>query len=67
MNTLTPLMVYFPFIVTVAQRYRKDAGVGTIVSIMLPYAAIMLVAWIVLFALWFVLNVPLGPGYLPRG
>jgi aminobenzoyl-glutamate transport protein len=66
-NTLTPLMVYFPFIVTVAQRYRKDAGVGTIVSIMLPYAVIMLIAWIVLFAIWFLLNIPLGPGYLPRG
>jgi aminobenzoyl-glutamate transport protein len=66
-NTLTPLMVYFPFIVTVAQRYRKDAGVGTIVAIMLPYAVIMLVAWVVLFAIWFALNIPLGPGYLPRG
>jgi len=65
-NTLTPLMVYFPFIVTVAQRYRKDAGIGTIVAIMLPYAVIMLVAWVVLFVLWYVLNVPLGPGYLPR-
>jgi aminobenzoyl-glutamate transport protein len=65
-NTLTPLMVYFPFIVTVAQRYRKDSGVGTIVAIMLPYAALMLVAWVVLFVIWYVLNIPLGPGYLPR-
>ncbi len=66
-NTLTPLMVYFPFIVTVAQRYRKDAGVGTIVAIMLPYAVIMLAAWVVLFVIWYALNIPLGPGYLPRG
>ena len=66
-NTLTPLMVYFPFIVTVAQRYRKEAGVGTIVAIMLPYAVIMLVAWIVLFAIFFIFNIPLGPGYYPRG
>jgi aminobenzoyl-glutamate transport protein len=65
-NTLTPLMVYFPFIVTVAQRYRKDAGIGTIVAIMLPYAVLMLVAWIVLFVIWYALNLPLGPGYLPR-
>ena len=65
-NTLTPLMVYFPFIVTVAQRYRQDAGVGTIVAMMLPYAVIMLVAWVIFFALWFALNIPLGPGYLPR-
>lgn len=37
-NTLTPLMVYFPFIVTVAQRYRKDAGIGSVISLMIPYA-----------------------------
>src|SRR3954447_3952869 len=65
-NTLTPLMVYFPFIVTVAQRYRKDSGVGTIVAIMLPYAVIMLIAWVVFFAIWYALNIPLGPGYLPH-
>jgi p-aminobenzoyl-glutamate transporter AbgT len=29
-------MVYFPFIVTLAQRYRKDADVGAIASIMPP-------------------------------
>jgi aminobenzoyl-glutamate transport protein len=66
-NTLTPLMVYFPFIVTVAQRYRKDSGVGTIVAIMLPYAVIMLAVWVLLFVVWYALNIPLGPGYLPRG
>src|SRR5262249_32353858 len=62
-NVLTPLMVYFPFIITVAQRYRKDSGLGTIISIMLPYALIMLAVWILLFALWFAFGIPLGPGY----
>ncbi|HEY7834689.1 MAG TPA: AbgT family transporter [Ktedonobacterales bacterium] len=66
-NMLTPLMVYFPFIVTVAQRYRKDAGVGTVISMMLPYALIMLVAWTIVFVLWFALGIPLGPGYPVRG
>jgi aminobenzoyl-glutamate transport protein len=65
-NTLTPLMVYFPFIVTVAQRYRRDAGVGTIVALMVPYALIMLVAWTVFFVLWFALGIPVGPGYPVR-
>jgi aminobenzoyl-glutamate transport protein len=65
-NTLTPLMVYLPFIVTVAQRYRKDAGIGTVVSLMLPYALIMAVVWILLFVLWFALSIPLGPGYPVR-
>jgi aminobenzoyl-glutamate transport protein len=63
MNVITPLMVYLPFIVVVAQQYRKDAGVGTIVSLMLPYTVIVLVAWTLFFALWFVLGIPLGPGF----
>jgi aminobenzoyl-glutamate transport protein len=66
-NMLTPLMVYFPFIVALAQRYRKDTGVGTIISLMLPYALIMLAVWIVLFVLWFAVGIPLGPAYPVRG
>jgi aminobenzoyl-glutamate transport protein len=62
-NTLTPLMVYFPFIVLIAQRYRRDAGIGTVISLMLPYAVIMGILWIILFVAWFLLGLPLGPGY----
>lgn len=64
-NSLTPLMVYLPFIVTIAQKYQKKAGIGTIVALMLPYAGIILVVWTLLFILWFVLGIPLGPGYPP--
>jgi aminobenzoyl-glutamate transport protein len=63
MNTLTPLMVYLPFIVTIAQRYRREAGIGTVISLMVPYAGIMAVVWIILFAIWFLAGIPLGPGY----
>jgi aminobenzoyl-glutamate transport protein len=62
-NPLTPLMVYLPFIVTVAQRYKKESGVGTIISLMLPYSAIMAVLWVILFVVWYLLDLPLGPGY----
>ena len=62
-NVITPLMVYFPFIVLVAQRYDKNAGIGTIISLMLPYTFIVLVVWIIFFVLWFLLGIPLGPGY----
>ena len=63
MNTLTPLMVYFPVIVIFAQRYQKTAGVGSLVALMLPVAMIVLIAWLIFFILWFVLGIPLGPGY----
>ncbi len=62
-NTLTPLMVYFPVIVVFAQRYQKKAGVGSLVALMLPIAGIVLVVWLVFLILWFLLGIPLGPGY----
>jgi aminobenzoyl-glutamate transport protein len=63
MNVITPLMVYLPFIVIVAQRYKKRAGLGTIISLMIPFALIVLVTWIIFFAIWFLLGIPMGPGY----
>ncbi|MGH9192633.1 MAG: AbgT family transporter [Acidimicrobiales bacterium] len=62
-NVITPLMVYLPFIVLVAQRYKKDAGIGTIISLMIPYTVIVLVAWLAFFVVWYLLGIPLGPGY----
>ena len=41
-NVITPLMAYFPLIVIFAQRYQKDAGIGTVVSLMLPYVVVLL-------------------------
>jgi aminobenzoyl-glutamate transport protein len=61
-NIITPLMVYLPFMVTVAQRYKKDAGIGTIIALMVPYAMWVLITWTVLFVAWFLLGIPWGPG-----
>jgi aminobenzoyl-glutamate transport protein len=66
MNTLTPLMVYFPVIVAFAQRYDKKFGVGSLVALMMPYAVVMLVVWTLLLLLWFILGIPVGPGYPVR-
>jgi aminobenzoyl-glutamate transport protein len=62
-NVITPLMVYLPFIVLVAQRYRKDAGIGTIIALMIPYTIIVLVTWLIFFVAWYLLGIPMGPGY----
>lgn len=63
MNVVTPLMVYLPFVVTIAQRYQKNAGLGTVVALMLPYTLAVLVAFTLFFIIWFLLGIPLGPGY----
>jgi aminobenzoyl-glutamate transport protein len=63
MNVITPMMVYLPFIVLTAQRYQRDAGLGTIISLMIPYTVFVAIAWVVFFVLWYLLGIPLGPGY----
>ena len=61
-NVITPLNIYFPLIVIFARRYRRDAGIGTVVSMMLPYVAVLTVAWTLFFIAWYLLGIPLGPG-----
>ncbi len=61
-NPITPLMAYFGMIVVFAQKYKPDAGVGTIVAMMVPYTVVILVVWTVLLAIWVGLGIPLGPG-----
>jgi aminobenzoyl-glutamate transport protein len=60
MNAITPLNAYFALVVGFAQRYDRSAGVGTIVSLMLPYVIWMFILWTALFALWQMLGLPWG-------
>lgn len=61
-NVITPLMAYFPLIVIFAQRYKRHAGIGTVVSMMLPYVLALTIGWTLLFITWYLLGIPLGPG-----
>jgi aminobenzoyl-glutamate transport protein len=59
-NSITPLNAYFALIVTFCQKYQKDAGVGTVVALMLPYVLILMVLWTIFLALWHVVGLPWG-------
>ncbi len=59
-NTITPLMPYFALIVTFAERYKKEAGVGTVIATMVPYTVSAIVAWLVLFSVWQLTGLPWG-------
>ena len=61
-NVITPLMAYFPLIVVFAKRYQKDAGIGTVVAMMLPYVFVLTIVWTLFFVAWYLLGIPLGPG-----
>ena len=59
-NSITPLNAYFALIVTFAAKYEKDAGVGTVIALMLPYVVVVLALWIVLLVAWQVFGLPWG-------
>lgn len=61
-NPITPIYAYMPIIIGMAQKYDKNVGMGTIISLMLPYTLAFLGVWILQMIVWVVFNIPLGPG-----
>jgi aminobenzoyl-glutamate transport protein len=59
-NIITPLMPYFPLVVVFCQRYVKSTGIGTLVSLMLPYSVTFLVFWTLFLLGYWMLGLPLG-------
>lgn len=60
-NILSPLMTYFALIIVVAQRYDKKIGIGSLVSVMLPYSLAFWAVWTLMTIGWMGLDLPLGP------
>jgi len=61
-NIISPMMSYFALIIAFLQRYIPSAGIGTLVSTMLPYSMVFLLGWTILFMIWLLLGIPMGPG-----
>jgi aminobenzoyl-glutamate transport protein len=61
-NIISPMMSYFALIIAFVQRYVAKAGIGTLVSLMLPYSITFLIGWSMLFVAWILLGWPVGPG-----
>jgi aminobenzoyl-glutamate transport protein len=59
-NIITPLLPYFPLVVVFCQRYVKKTGIGTLVSVMIPYSLVLLVIWTAFLLLYWTLGIPLG-------
>ena len=60
MNAISPLNAYFALIVSFAAKYQRDAGVGTVIALMLPYVFAVFIPWIILLALWQIFGLPWG-------
>ena len=61
-NIITPLMPYMPLVIAFAQKYEPRIGLGTLLTLMLPYSLAFAIGWTVLLALWILFGIPLGPG-----
>jgi aminobenzoyl-glutamate transport protein len=60
LNALTPMNPYFALIVSFAAKYQKDAGVGTVIALMLPHVAALFLVWPLLLAVWHLVGLPWG-------
>jgi aminobenzoyl-glutamate transport protein len=61
-NIISPMMSYLALILAFMQRYRSDAGLGTMVATMLPYSLTFLAGWTLMLVVWTLLGLPVGPG-----
>lgn len=61
-NIISPMMSYFALIVAFIQRYNKSAGIGTVISSMLPYTIVFFIGWVALLIIWIIFDLPLGFG-----
>ncbi len=61
-NVITPMNPYMIIVLVELQRYRKNAGFGTLIALMLPYTVIFGIIWIAMLIIWMSIGFPLGPG-----
>jgi len=70
-NIITPLNSYLLIILAVLHKYRPQAGLGTLISLMVPYTLVFFVVWTSFLIAWYFLGWPLGTEapihYQPQG
>jgi len=66
LNTIAPVNPWLPLFLENMQQYKAEAGIGTYLSLMMPYALSFLVMWYVLFSFWYLMGWPVGPGVPQR-
>ncbi|MGE4289079.1 MAG: AbgT family transporter [Salinivirgaceae bacterium] len=60
-NIISPMMSFFALIIAFVQKYDKNAGIGTIISTMIPFSIIFFIGWTILLMAWIYFDIPLGP------
>ena len=60
-NIITPMNSYLLIILVVLQKYKPAAGLGSLISLMLPYSVVFFLVWTGLLVAWYFAGLPLGP------
>ena len=61
-NVITPMNPYMIIILMEVKKYVRGSGLGTVISMMLPYTIFFLISWVFLLLFWMEMGWPLGPG-----
>lgn len=61
-NPITPMMPYLPLLLSYAQRYVKDIGLGTLIAALMPFSVAFGIFWTILLLAWYFTGLPVGPG-----
>lgn len=61
-NVITPFNPYMIVVLAALQKYQPKAGIGSLISLTLPYSIAFLCAWLMLLGVWVWMGIPLGPG-----
>ncbi|MFV8380682.1 AbgT family transporter [Corynebacterium hindlerae] len=61
-QVMTPLNPYMIVILGLLRRYEPQAGLGTLMSRLVPFVVPFWMAWVLMLFGWYVLDLPLGPG-----
>ena len=60
-NIISPLMSYLGIVVIFGQKYKKDFGVGNLMTMMMPISMAFLVGWTLFAIVWALIGAPIGP------
>jgi aminobenzoyl-glutamate transport protein len=61
-QVMTPLNPYMIVLLTSVRRYQPSAGLGTVIAKVVPFVVPFWIAWALILTVFFVFDLPLGPG-----
>ena len=59
-NAITPFLFYMPLVLTYMQQYGKNSSYLSLLRYTWRYSVYILIAWTLLFILWYLTGLPLG-------